>query len=171
MADLDDDLRQTAAPSIDSAHYRSVVGHFATGIAIVTAVDGSDPVGLTCVSFVPLSLDPPLVMFSPQKTSSSYPRIKSAGSFCVNILTDEQEDVCRVFAQSGGDKFRGIGWRPGPSGSPILHDVLAWVDCRIETEHDAGDHLIVVGRVLELQAAREGKPLLFHRGGYGSFEG
>ena len=73
-------------------------------------------------------------MFSPQKTSSSYPRIKSAGSFCVNVLTDEQEDVCRVFAQSGGDKFRGVGWRPAPSGSPILHDVLAWVDCRIETE-------------------------------------
>ena len=165
-----DDLAATGAPTFDSAHFRAVMGHFTTGIAIVTAMEGTEPVGLTCQSFMSLSLDPPLVAFSPAKSSTSWPRIRQAGAFCVNVLTEAQEDVCRVFATTGADKFRGVGWRSGETGSPILDDALAWIDCRIEHEIDAGDHVIVIGRVLELDVSRTGRPLLFYRGGYGRFE-
>ena len=164
------DVEATAAPSFDTAHFRSVLGHFCSGITIVTAVDDGEPVGLTCQSFCSVSLEPPLVAFAPSKSSTSWPRIQRTGVFCVNVLDEDQEEVCRVFATSGADKFRGVGWRPAETGSPILEDALAWVDCRIERQHDAGDHVIVVGRVLELASARSGRPLLFYRAGYGRFE-
>ncbi len=165
-----DDLAATAAPTFDAAHFRAVLGHFCSGIAIITGLDHGDPVGLTCQSFVSLSLEPPLVAFCPGKSSSSWPRIQPSGAFCVNILTEEQEELCRVFATKGGEKFRGVGWSSAETGSPVIHDSLAWMDCRIETVHEAGDHLIVVGSVLDLAADRVGKPLLFYRGGYGRFE-
>ena len=168
---MEDDLAETAAATIDSARFRQVLGHFCSGIVIVTGMDGREPVGMTCQSFMSVSLDPPLVTFAPAKSSSSWPRIQSGGGFCVNILASNQEDVCRVFATSGADKFRGTGWKPGASGSPVLEDVLGWIDCKIEAEHDAGDHVIVVGRVLELHADDHAPgPLLFYRGGYGRFE-
>lgn len=160
-----------AAPSIDTAHFRAVLGHFATGIAVVTGVDTDGvPQGLTCQSFVSLSLDPPLVAFCPSKASNSWPRIEASGAFCANILAEDQEDISRVFATPGADKYRGVGWRAGESGSPILNDVLAWVDCRIEARHDGGDHLVIVGRVVALAAPSKGRPLLAYRGGYGRFE-
>jgi flavin reductase (DIM6/NTAB) family NADH-FMN oxidoreductase RutF len=166
-----DDLSQTSAASIDSARFRQVLGHFASGITIVTAIDGGQPVGMTAQSFSSVSLDPPLVAFFPGKSSTSYPRIQSAGVFCVNLLAEDQEALCRTFAVSGGDKFAGVGFRPAAgTGSPVLADALAWIDCRIETEHDAGDHIITVGRVLDLEVTREAKPLLFYRGGFGRFE-
>lgn len=165
MSDLSDDTR-----TIDAAHYRMVLGHFATGVTIITAFDGGEPVGMAANSFTSVSLDPPLVLFCAAHSSSTWPRIRSAGAFCVNILTEDQEELSRLFATKGADRFNGVGWRPGPSGSPIIADVLAWIDCRIEAEHDAGDHVIVVGRVLAMDAARAGKPLVFYRGGYGRFE-
>ena len=165
------DVEATAAPSFDGAHFRSVLGHFCTGITIITAVDDGEPVGLTCQSFCSVSLEPPLVAFAPSKSSTSWPRIQRTGVFCVNVLGEDQEDVCRVFATSGADKFRGLGWKPGPSKSPILEDVLGWIDCKLDTIHEAGDHLIVIGRVLELHVADDHPgPLLFYRGGYGRFE-
>ena len=168
---MDDDLADTGAPTIDSARFRQVLGHFATGIVIVTGMDGDEPVGLTAQSFTSVSLDPPLVGFLPAKSSTSWPRVEKGGGFCVNILSAEQEDVCRAFATSGADKFRGLGWKPGPSGSPVLEDVLGWIDCKMDTIHEAGDHLIVIGRVLELHVADDHPgPLLFYRGGYGRFE-
>lgn len=167
----DDDLERRAAPTFDSAQLKQVMGHFCTGVTIITAVDGDDPVGFTAQTFQSLSLDPPLVMFSPQKTSSSWPRIQRAKAFCVNILSEDQEALCRSFAASGADKYRGVGWRPGPAtGAPVLQDVLAWVEGRIVAEHDGGDHLIVVGSVLDLHLEHEGRPLLFYRGGFGRFE-
>jgi 3-hydroxy-9,10-secoandrosta-1,3,5(10)-triene-9,17-dione monooxygenase reductase component len=166
-----DDLADTAAPTIDSARFRQVLGHFCSGITIITGMDGDEPVGLTCQSFSSVSLDPPLILFCPGKASSSWPRIRDSGAFAVNILSAEQEDVCRLFATKGADKFRGVGWENGATGSPIIRDVLAWMDCRMDAEHDAGDHTIVVGRVVELHVADETDgPLLFYRGGYGRFE-
>lgn len=171
----DDDLALAAAPDFDVARFRQVLGHFATGITIITAVaagpDGGEPVGFTCQSFSSLSLSPPLVLFCPGKDSSSWPRIRGAGHFAVNILAEDQEALCRTFATKGADKFRGTGWEPAPTtGAPILQDVLAWIDCTVEAEHDGGDHLIVVGRVHGLEIVQESKPLLFYRGGYGRFE-
>jgi len=155
---------------IDAAHYRNVLGHFPTGVTVITGQGEDRPVGMAIGSFASVSLDPPLVLFCPQKSSSSWPLIEGSGGFCANILSSEQEDLCRVMASKSDDKFAGVGWRPGPSGSPVLADVLGWIDCSIERVHDEGDHYVVIGRVLELDAANAGLPLVFYRGGYGRFE-
>lgn len=165
----EDDLQAPEVPTFEAARFRQVMGHFASGITVVTAVGADGPIGLTAQSFVSLSLDPPLVALCPARTSSTWPRIRDVGAFCVNILGEQQEDVCRAFAMSGADKFAGVQWIPGPTGSPVLSDVLAWADCRLEVEHDGGDHVIVVGRVVDLDVNQEGSPLLFYRGGYGRF--
>jgi 3-hydroxy-9,10-secoandrosta-1,3,5(10)-triene-9,17-dione monooxygenase reductase component len=154
----------------DEASFRTVLGHSATGVTIITAMDDGEPVGVSANAFTSVSLDPPLVLFCASKSSTTWPRIKAAGKFTVNILNAKQEDVCRVFATRGAERFSRIGWRPSANGSPILHDVLAYIDCTIEAEHDAGDHLIVVGKVQELGVTGEESPLIFYRGGYGRFE-
>jgi len=156
-------------PGFDVATFRTVLGHFCTGVTVVTAVDETEPVGLTCQSFTSVSLDPPLVLFVPAKDSASWPRIRHAGHFCANVLGEAQEQLGRRFAIKGADKFAGVGWRPGPDGAPILDGCLAHVDCAVAAVHDAGDHEIVVGRVVDLGVASEGHPLLFYRGGYGRF--
>jgi 3-hydroxy-9,10-secoandrosta-1,3,5(10)-triene-9,17-dione monooxygenase reductase component len=160
------------APPIPPERFRAVLGHFCTGITIVTARDSDGPVGMTAQSFAALSLDPPLVLVCPGKASSSWPRIEATGAFCVNVLGEHQEEMCRGFAISGVDKFDGVGYRPSPhTASPLLSDVLAWVDCRLDAVYEGGDHVIAVGRVLDLGVENEGgKPLLFYRGGYGRFE-
>ena len=156
--------------SIDPAIFRQVLGSYPTGVSVITALDPQGkPAGMVVGTFTSVSLDPPLVLFCPQKTSSSWPLIEASGGFCANILSSEQEDVCRVMASKTEDKFAGVGYRPGPSGSPVLADVLGFIDCTIERVHDEGDHFVVIGRVLELDAANEGLPLIFYRGGYGRF--
>jgi flavin reductase (DIM6/NTAB) family NADH-FMN oxidoreductase RutF len=167
---LTDPLAETGAPTIEAARFRHVLGHFATGVTVVTALADGEPVGMAANAFTSVSLEPPLVAFCPALSSTTWPRIQAVGKFCVNILEEGQEEVCRLFAAKGAERFRAMGWRGAESGSPVLHDALAWIDCAIEAEHDAGDHLIVVGRVLDLGAAREGSPLVFYRGGYGRFE-
>jgi len=153
----------------DEASFRTVLGHFATGVTIITAMDGDEPIGVSANSFTSVSLDPPLVLFCAAKASTTWPRIEAAGKFTVNILNEHQEDVCRVFATKGADRFSRIGWRTSANGQPILHDSLAYIDCEMQEQHDAGDHIIVVGRVQELGVLSEEGPLLFYRGGYGKF--
>ena len=103
---------------------------------------------------------------APARTSTSWPRIARAGSFCVNVLGDSQEELCRGFAVSGGDKFDGVAWHPAPvTGSPVIEGSLAWVDCNVELVHDAGDHELIIGKVLDLGIG-EGSPLLFFRGDF-----
>jgi 3-hydroxy-9,10-secoandrosta-1,3,5(10)-triene-9,17-dione monooxygenase reductase component len=150
----------------DEASYRTVLGHFATGVTIITAMDDGEPVGVSANSFTSVSLDPPLVLFCAGKASSTWPRIERVGKFTVNILNEHQEDVCREFATKGADRFSRIGWRPSANGQPILHDALAYIDCEMDAQHDGGDHVIVVGRVQELGVLSEEGPLLFYRGGY-----
>jgi flavin reductase (DIM6/NTAB) family NADH-FMN oxidoreductase RutF len=152
---------------VDATVMRDVLGHFASGVVVVTAKGPSGPIGFTCQSFTSLSLDPPLVSFAPSRTSSTWPRIRDAGTFCVNILAADQEHHSAGFARSGVDKFAGVRWRPGRCGAPILEGVCAWARCRFRGEHDGGDHTIVVGRVLELAADHSRRPLLYHRGDYG----
>ena len=149
---------------------RTVLGHFATGVAIITALDGDEPVGMACNSFTSVSLEPPLVLFCAAKSSTTWPRIQAAGKWAANVLDDDGEEICRLFAQKGADRFSHIASTPGRTGAPIVEDALAFVDCEPVDEHDAGDHVIVVGRVVELGYRHEGKPLLFYRGGYGRFE-
>jgi flavin reductase (DIM6/NTAB) family NADH-FMN oxidoreductase RutF len=156
-------------PPFDSARYRQVLGHFPTGVTVITAAGDGPPVGLAVGSFASVSLDPPLVGFFANRSSSSWPRIEESGAFCVNILAEDQEEVCRRFASKGDDKFKGLGWQPAGSGSPILAGVLAWIDCDIESVTDAGDHVCVLGRIREMDIGHEGGPLIFYRGGYGRF--
>lgn len=153
----------------DSAKFRQVLGHFPTGVTVITAVHGGHPVGMAIGSFASLSLEPPQVLFCAGTGSSTWPKIREAGAFCVNVLADDQEDVCRVFAGRGDDKFEGIGWTHSGNGSPLLNGVLASIDCRIEQVVTSGDHDIVIGAVQDLAVQRESGPLLFFRGGYGRF--
>jgi flavin reductase (DIM6/NTAB) family NADH-FMN oxidoreductase RutF len=155
---------------VDVARFRQVLGHFATGVAVVTTTDRGEPAGLSVNSFASVSLDPPLVAFCAANASNTWAHIRATETFCVNILSEEQEHLCRVFATSDPHKFHGVGWEPAPSGAPVIAGVLAWIDCSVEAVHPAGDHSIVVGRVRELEVAREGRPLVFYRGGYGRFE-
>ncbi len=159
-----------AATPIDEARYRQVLGHFATGVTVVTGMDAGHPVGLAVNSFTSVSLLPALVAFCVSTRSTTWPRLRPAGAFCVNILADDQEHVARAFAARGLDRFQGIGWQPSPAGAPILAGALAWLDCTVEDEHPAGDHDIVVGRVRAMSVEHEGRPLVFYRGGYGRFE-
>jgi 3-hydroxy-9,10-secoandrosta-1,3,5(10)-triene-9,17-dione monooxygenase reductase component len=154
----------------DSATYRTVLGHFATGVVLVTALDGDEPVGMACNSFSSVSLEPPLVLFCAAKSSSTWPRIQTSGKWAANFLDDDGEEICRLFAEKGADRFARIAYTSGRTRSPIIEDALAYVDCETIDEHDAGDHVIVVGRVIELGYRAEGKPLIFYRGGYGRFE-
>jgi flavin reductase (DIM6/NTAB) family NADH-FMN oxidoreductase RutF len=152
--------------AIDSAKFRQVLGHFPTGVVVVTAVDGQGPVGRAIGSFASVSLDPPLVGFFTGGQSSSWPRIRAVGVFAVNVLGDHQEDVSRVFAGKAPDKFASIGWKPGRTGAPILNDVTAFIECELESVTPAGDHNFVLGKVIDLEVSREGSPLIFYRGGY-----
>ncbi|MFF5787596.1 flavin reductase family protein [Streptomyces sp. NPDC012693] len=163
-------VRADERPPVDPAEFRRVLGHFASGVTIVTALDADGPAGFACQSFASLSLDPPLVAFMVARTSTTWPRIAAAGTFCVNVLGAGQAGLCRSFAVSGADKFAGVAWTPAPTtGSPLLPDAPAWIDCTITTVHTGGDHLIVVGRVESLDTTNDDAPLLFHRGHFGHF--
>ncbi|WP_416971474.1 flavin reductase family protein [Streptomyces sp. 4F14] len=162
-------VRDGEAAPVDQEMFRRVLGNFASGVTVVTApalTEGASPAGFACQSFASLSLDPPLVVFMVARTSATWPRIARAGVFCVNILAEDQSELCRAFARSGTDKFAGVPYDPAPTtGSPRLTGTLAWVDCTIHAVHTGGDHLIVVGRVDALgTTGGERKPLLFHRG-------
>lgn len=165
--------RQDGDSRPDERRFRSVLGRFATGVVAITALDPitGEPYGLAANSFTSVSLDPPLVAFCVAHTSTSWPRLREAKNVTVNVLAEHQQPVCAQLAARGGDKFAGLGWSPSPAGNPVLDDVLAWIDCTVETEHQAGDHLIVVARAIQLDTHADGGPLLFFRGDYGRFDG
>ena len=152
---------------VDPQVLREVLGHFASGVTVVTAVTADGPAGFTCQSFSSLSLDPPLVAFAPGRASQTWPKLRAIGTFCVNVLAEGQDDVSQNFARSGADKFDGVPWSPSAHGSPVLDGVVAWIDGELWAEYDGGDHSIVVARVLDLGADPERRPLLYHRGTYG----
>jgi 3-hydroxy-9,10-secoandrosta-1,3,5(10)-triene-9,17-dione monooxygenase reductase component len=167
----------TAMPDVTPAafdpepgRFRQVLGHFCTGVTIITARDEGGPAGFACQAFAALSLDPPLVLFCPSRSSVTWPRIARSGHFCANVLDAGQRELARVFGTSGADKFAGVPWSPSPSGAPVLDGALTWVGCTVETVHEAGDHYVVLGRVTELGACRRGQPLLFYRGRYSETE-
>ncbi|WP_127940409.1 flavin reductase family protein [Nonomuraea polychroma] len=162
---------QSANGHLDSRRFRQVLGRFATGVVAITALDPQDgrPCGLAANSFTSVSLDPPLVAFCVAHTSTSWPRVRGAKVVTVNVLAEDQQSVCAQMATKGGDKFAGLEWTGSPGGNPVLEGALAWMDCAVEAEHPAGDHVIVVARVLQLDTHADGGPLVFFRGGYGGF--
>lgn len=155
----------------DSRQFRTAMGQFCTGVTVITTMspDGA-PVGFACQSFAALSLDPPLVLFCPQKSSRTWPIIEARGAFCVNVLSNRQQDVSANFGAPREDKFAGISWDASPLGLPVIRHSLTWVDCTISSVADGGDHFIVVGRAQTLGEVLQDKPLLFYRGGYLSTE-
>jgi 3-hydroxy-9,10-secoandrosta-1,3,5(10)-triene-9,17-dione monooxygenase reductase component len=154
-----------AKQSFTSRDMRTVLGSFASGVTVVTAI-GDEPLGFTCQSFASLSLDPPLVALCPARSSVTWPRIREIGRFCVNVLAEDQEALSGRFARSGTGKYAGLRWSPGPSGAPVLEGAVAWVDCTLWAEYAGGDHTVVIGNVRDLSPRPVRPPLLFYRGAY-----
>jgi flavin reductase (DIM6/NTAB) family NADH-FMN oxidoreductase RutF len=154
----------------DPARFREVLGHYPTGVVVVTgiAADGS-PAGMVIGSFTSVSLEPPVVAYLPGKSSQSFARLREAETFCVNVLSADQEHLCRLFAGKSEDKFAGVRWRPASSGAPILADAVAWIECSRRDVIDVGDHYIVLGDTIALGVQKAVPPLLFFQGGYGRF--
>lgn len=147
-----------------------MLGHFTTGVTVLAAVVDRIPVGFTAQAFTSVSLDPPLIAVCVSRTSQSWARIRSTGVFCVSILAEDQEAIARLFAAKAADRFLTVGWTPATgTGSPVIDGCLAWVDCQIVAEHDGGDHLLVLARVVDLAVGDASGPLLFYRGGYGRY--
>jgi len=156
--------------AIDPALFRETLGHFPTGVVVVTAVDEAGaPAGMVVGSFTSVSLEPPLVAYLPTRASGSYARLRTSRHFCVNILAADQQELCARFASRSADKFAGVEWSTTAHGAPVLAGALGWIECEVAEELDGGDHLIVVGRVLDLGVQRPTLPLLFFQGGYGRF--
>lgn len=152
----------------DSRLFRDTLGHYASGITIVSAMAGDEPIGFTCQSFYSVSAEPPLVSFSVMASSFAYPRIRESGRFSVNVLAHDQHTVSNQFARRGGDKWSGVERTLTENGNPVIGGTLMWLDCDIWAEHEAGDHYIVIGRVREMspEGWHEHGPLLYFRGQY-----
>jgi flavin reductase (DIM6/NTAB) family NADH-FMN oxidoreductase RutF len=149
------------------ADLRRVLGQFVTGVTVVTGLAGDQPIGMTVNSFTPVSLDPPLVAFCAQTTSTTGRELRRYGAFAVNILGGDQQEVAERFARRGESRFAGLRVRPGATGSPILEDSLAFFDCRVADEFERGDHVVILGEIVEMGVLRESAhPLAFFRGFY-----
>jgi flavin reductase (DIM6/NTAB) family NADH-FMN oxidoreductase RutF len=162
--------------TFDAKQFRTVLGHFPTGVTVVTGLEGDAPVGFTIGSFTSVSLEPPLVGFLPMITSTTWAAIAPSGRFCVNVLSRGQADLCWRFAKSDHDttRFDGVAWTAGATGSPILERAVAWIDCEVEQVYEMGDHYFVLGRVVALDADADHDgdgphPLLFFKGTLGGF--
>jgi flavin reductase (DIM6/NTAB) family NADH-FMN oxidoreductase RutF len=151
---------------IDKNQLRQVMGHFATGVTIITTFNKDGQMhGLTANAFTSVSLEPPLLLISVDKKAESYPAFEESKVFTVNILADEQEALSRKFAVSGGNKFEGVAYRRGANGAAILDGTLAYIECTLYAAYEGGDHSLYLGEIQEAEV-REGKPLVFYRGGY-----
>lgn len=152
--------------TVDPKELRRVMGHFATGVTVITTKDiHGVPYGLTANAFMSLSLDPPLALIGIDKSAQCYSCFDASKVFAVNFLSDEQEEMSRRFATKGIDKFAGLKWQEGSSGAAILPGVIGYVECRVKKIHDGGDHAIIVGEIVSARA-QGGRPLLFFQGKY-----
>ncbi len=152
--------------AIGPDEFRRALGHFASGVTVVTTWDADGrPTGLTASAFTSLSLDPPLVLICVDHQAQSYGALKAHDRFAVNILSAEQEALSRRFASTEGNKFQGVAFEPGARGLPLLPAALAHIECRTVHTYPGGDHTIFVGEV-EAASVRRGEPLLYYRGQY-----
>ena len=152
--------------SFDGRKLRDALGRFATGVCVITTTDGQKPVGMTVNSFASVSLDPPLVLWSLQNNSDMYDVFASPRHFAINVLSKEQQEHSNVYARKGDHLLQPEHYRIGKYGSPIIRHALTTLECKLETCHDGGDHLIVIGRVRDMHTRPTGEPLLFFSGGY-----
>ena len=152
----------------DSRKFRNALGCFTTGVAVITTrLEGRDPIGITVNSFASVSLDPPLVLWSLDKKSDTRAIFNEVAGFTVNILREDHREISNRLAKQGDHSLEGLPLRAGESNDcPALEDALAHFECSVETRHDAGDHIIMIGRVHHYEYAEDGRPLLYHRGSY-----
>lgn len=147
--------------------FRDALGRFATGVTVVTCHSEHGPLGITANSFASLSLDPPLVLWSPARASRRFDAFASARHYAIHILSTRQHDLCQRFAKEGHD-FDGLVWNAGANDVPLFDDCLARFECTRHAVHEGGDHAIIVGRVTSVSMT-DGNPLLFSGGRYGGF--
>ncbi len=157
---------------IDPILFRQVMGQYPTGVTVITAMGTNDQaLGMVVGTFSSVSLNPPLVCFMPTRGAGAWKALQESGDrFCVNVLSESQDDTCRTIASRWSDRFEGIGYSLSPGGQPVIHGAVAYIDCVLHAIHEAGDHDIVVCRVDSLGVLSTAYPLLFFRGGYGAFE-
>jgi flavin reductase (DIM6/NTAB) family NADH-FMN oxidoreductase RutF len=156
--------------SLDPDAFRAVMGRFASGVTVVTATDeAGSAYGMTVSAFASVSLQPPLVLMCIDHTASLHDTLANAPYFAVNILASTQEAIARRFADTGAQRFEGIGYRNGENGVPILNDVLAFVECKRVSSVETGDHTVIIGETVAA-SMRDARPLLYYRGGFAQLE-
>jgi 3-hydroxy-9,10-secoandrosta-1,3,5(10)-triene-9,17-dione monooxygenase reductase component len=155
--------------ALDSREFRRILGHYPTGVCAITTMTDEGPVGMIVGSFTSVSLNPPLVAFLPDRQSASWPKIETTGHFCVNVLSEQQQHVCRALSSKTENKFEALSYRLSGGGLPILDGIVAWIECRLFAVHEAGDHYIAIGQVQALNVEPPQAPLIFFQGRYGSF--
>ncbi len=153
---------------VNGRAYRDALGKFATGVTIVTCNSEVGPLGITVNSFASVSLDPPLVLWSPARASKRCAAFEAADHFAIHVLNDTQQDHCHVFAKEGGN-FQDLDWSPSEHGVPLIEGCMARFQCVRHAIHDGGDHSIIVGRVIAA-SVQDGNPLVFSRGSFGQFK-
>ncbi len=163
---MESDLTTVSTPPTP-LEMRHALSHFASGVTVITGLSEDGPIGFCCQSFTSVSLEPPLILFCADHRGRAWPGIREAGRFTVNVLGDDQSEMCSRFGSSRGRKFEGLDWTRSRWGTPALPDVLARIHCNVETVHRAGDHDVAIGRVLGLEALTEERPMVFFRGGFG----
>lgn len=158
--------RHSLDSEVDPRELRTALGHFATGVVVLTTSTGAGPIGMTMNSFCSVSLTPPLVLFCVQHSSQLCAPFTAARSWAVNVLHEDQRGLADQFARRGYDRFRAVGWRPGTTGSPVLAAALSVLECITERTATVGDHDVVFGRVVDLHPVGVGGPLVFWGGAY-----
>jgi 3-hydroxy-9,10-secoandrosta-1,3,5(10)-triene-9,17-dione monooxygenase reductase component len=163
-------LAATAHIALDTRAFRDALGMFATGVAFVTAAPDGEPAGLIVNSLTSVSLEPPLVSFCPSRSSLTWSRMRRTRRFGVNVLGRQHERFAQRATPTGADRFTDLDWEPGRSGTPLLTNALATLECEIVAEHPAGDHWIVVGRVDNLRISPSNDPLVFFAGAFSALQ-
>lgn len=159
--------------AVSQTRFRHVLGHLASGVSVVTSLDADgEPCGLTATAVCSVSLDPPLVLVSVDRTAGTHEGLRTSGFYAVNLLSAEQEALAIRFSREDPEKFRELAYRTGATGAPLLEDVPGWLDCTVEREVPAGDHTLFIGRVEDTRMQGEGavRPLVYHLGRYGTLD-
>ncbi len=155
--------------TLDQRDLRDALGCFATGVTVVTTMTDLGPLGITVNSFASVSLDPPLVLWSPARKSSRFPSFEAAPYFAIHVLAHDQQELASRFAREGLN-FEGVQYSEGTGRTPLIEGCSARFECAHSAGHDGGDHLIVVGEVLSMTCS-DALPLLYHKGGYATLSG
>jgi len=167
--DITPSAERTPDSGITPAYYRQILGKLPTGVTAITGInDDDEKLGLVVGTFQSLSLEPPLVMFCVDKSSSSWPKLRKLQKFTANILSDDQISICKSLSRKGPQKFEGLPCTPGPLGTPHLEGATAYIDCVVTAEVVVGDHYMVVGAVTNMEEGT-GDALLFRAGKFGQY--